>query len=125
MLAATKDPIAGVDQRSTEYQVKLNNIFCDLDPSPGKDEYSKRSMTALFSTSKKVAAEVASFHASVSFVNALEPTGGCTPDQVLSLMIARHLGRMQGAGIDCALKDTPHADRDFSEAHRILRSHPK
>jgi hypothetical protein len=44
---------------------------------------------------------------------------------VLSLVIARHLGRMQGAGIDYALKDTPHADWDFSGAHRILRSHPK
>jgi hypothetical protein len=61
----------------------------------------------------------------VSFVSALEPTGGYTLDQVLSLIIARHLGRMQGAGIDYALKDTPHADWDFSGAHRILRSHPK
>jgi hypothetical protein len=53
MLASTEDPIVGVDQRSTEYQVKLYNNSCDLDPSPGKDEYSKGSMTAVFSTSKK------------------------------------------------------------------------
>jgi hypothetical protein len=125
MLAATEDPIIGIDQRSTDYQVKLYNNFCDLNPSPGKTQYSKRSMAAAFSTSKKLSAEIASFHAAVSFVNALEPTGGCTPDQVLSLMIARHLGRMQGASIDYALKDTPHADWDFSGAHRILRSHPK
>jgi hypothetical protein len=49
----------------------------------------------VLSTSKKVSAEIASFYADVSFVNAPEPTGGCTPDQVLSLMIARHLGRMR------------------------------
>jgi hypothetical protein len=90
MLAATEEPIVGVDQRSIEFLVKLYNNFCDH-PSPGKDQYSKRSMTALLSTSKKVSAEIASFQAAVSFVNALEPTGGCTPDQVLSLMIARHL----------------------------------
>jgi hypothetical protein len=125
ILAATQYPNVGVDQRSTEYQVKLYNNFCSLDPSLGKDEYSKSSMTAVFSTSKKVSAEIASFHAAVSFVNALEPTGGCTPDQVLSLMIARHLGRIQGAGIDYALKDTPPADWDFFEAPQILRSHPK
>jgi hypothetical protein len=40
-------------------------------------------------------------------------------------MIALHFGRMQGASIDYALKDTPHTDWDFSGAHRILRSHPK
>jgi hypothetical protein len=100
MLAATEDPIIDVDQRSTEYQAKLYKYFCDLDPSPSKDQYCKRSITAVFSTSKKVSAEIASFYAAVSFVNALEPTGGCTQDQVLSLMIAHHLGRMRGASID-------------------------
>jgi hypothetical protein len=100
MLAATEDPTIGIDQRSTDYQVKLYNTFCDLDPSPGRDKYRKRSLAAVFSTSKKLSAEIASFHGAVSFVNALEPTGGCTPDQVLSLIIARHLGRMQGASID-------------------------
>jgi hypothetical protein len=79
----------------------------------------------VFSTSKKVSAEIASFHAAVSFFNALEPTGGCTPDQVLSQMTAHHLGRMQGDGFDYALKDAPQADWDFSAALRILRSHPK
>jgi hypothetical protein len=44
---------------------------------------------------------------------------------MLSLTIARHLGRMQGASIDYALKDTPRADLDFAGVHRILRSHPK
>jgi hypothetical protein len=58
-------------------------------------------------------------------VNALEPTGGCTPDQVLSLMIARHLGRMRGASIDYALMHTPHADWEYSGAYRILKGHPK
>jgi hypothetical protein len=82
-------------------------------------------MAAVFSMSKKVLAEIASFHAAVSFVNALEPTGGCKPNQLLSLMIARHLAHMQGASIDYALKDTPHADWDFSGGHRILHSHPK
>jgi hypothetical protein len=53
MLAAREDPIVGVDQRSTEYLVKLYNNFCDH-PSPGKDQYSKRSMTAVLSTSEKV-----------------------------------------------------------------------
>jgi hypothetical protein len=79
----------------------------------------------VFSTSKKVSAEFASFYAAVTVVNALEPTGGCTPDQVLSLMIARHLGRMRGASIDYALMHTPHADWEYSGAHRILRGHPK
>jgi hypothetical protein len=37
MLAAIEDPIVGLDQRSTEYQVKPYNNFCDLDPSPGED----------------------------------------------------------------------------------------
>jgi hypothetical protein len=72
-----------------------------------------------------VSAEIASFHAGVSFVNTLEPTGGCTPDELLSLMIACQFGRMQGASIDYAPKDTPNADWYFSRAHRILRSHPK
>jgi hypothetical protein len=79
----------------------------------------------VFSTSKKVSAEIASFYAAVSFVNALEPTGGCTPDQVLSLMIARHLSRMRGASIDYALMHTPHADWEYSGVHRILRGYPK
>jgi hypothetical protein len=40
MLAATEDPIVGADQRSTEYEAKLYKYFCDLDPSPSKDQYS-------------------------------------------------------------------------------------
>jgi hypothetical protein len=79
----------------------------------------------VFSTSKKVSAQIASFYAAVSFVNALEPTGGCTPDQVLSLMIARHLSRMRGASVDYALMHTPLADWEYSGAHRILSCYPK
>jgi hypothetical protein len=44
---------------------------------------------------------------------------------MLSLIIARYIGRMQGASIDYALKDTRHTDWDFSGAHRILHSQPK
>jgi hypothetical protein len=70
MLAAMEDLIIGIDQRPTAYQIELYNNFCDLAPSPGKNQYSKRSMAAVFSTSKKLSAEIPSFHAAVS-VNAL------------------------------------------------------
>jgi hypothetical protein len=52
---------------------KLCNNFGDLYPSPGKGQCSNDSMAAVLSTSK-VSAEISSFHAPVSFVNALEPT---------------------------------------------------
>jgi hypothetical protein len=54
VLAAAEDPIIGIDQRSTDDQVKLYNTFCDLDPSSGRDQYRKRSMAAVFSVMQRV-----------------------------------------------------------------------
>ena len=56
--------------------------------------------------SNKFFAKIASFYTAVSSVNAVEPTSGHTPDKLVSLIIARHHGRIQVATIDCSAKTT-------------------
>jgi hypothetical protein len=95
MLAASEDPIAGVDQRASVFRDTMWQFFVDRDPSPSLKKYSSRSATAVFSESKVVSKEILCFQASVMFVNACKPTGGCSEDNITRLMVAhpRHDGQ--------------------------------
>lgn len=77
----------------------------------------------MFSASKKISAELSAFQSAVLLVNAIHPAGGCTPDEILSLLTAHHMKKMDATSIDYLLKNTPHTEWKFSVPYKILRGH--
>jgi hypothetical protein len=69
--------------------------------------------------------ELQSFQAAVMFIDAYNPTGNCTEDEVFSLAIARHKDLMKGTGLDYAKKDTPHSESVFRLVYKVLKGSPK
>lgn len=90
-IVATKDPIDGIYQNSADYQLKLYQFFCSLEQSAAKNDYLKRSKSEILITSKTISTAIAAFRAAVTLVNAMQKTSGCTSDEILSLMIERHI----------------------------------
>jgi hypothetical protein len=126
MLAASEDPIAGIDQKSEDYQLKMRKEFVGRDPQPDASKnYRKRSIAAVYKQSKLISKELQSFQAAVIFIDAFNPTGNCTDDERFSLAIARHKDLMKGSGLDYAKKDTPHSEWIFQLALKVLKQSPK
>jgi hypothetical protein len=125
MLAASEDPIAGVDQKANVFRDTMWQFFVDRDPFPASKKYSSRSPTAVFSQSKIVNKDILRFQSSVMFVNACKPTGGCSEDNITSLMIAHHLGMMPKDKLDYDCKDTCHDEWVYAQAYKVLRKSPK
>jgi hypothetical protein len=125
-LAASEDPIAGIDQNSEDYQLKMWKEFIGRDPQPdASTNYRKRSIAAVYKQSKFISKELQSFQAAVMFIDACNPTGNCTDDELFSLAIARHKDLMKGIGLDYAKKDTPHSEWVFHLAYKVLKGIPK
>jgi hypothetical protein len=125
MLAASEDPIAGVNQKASVFRDTMWRFFVDRDPSLSSNKYRSRSAAAVFSQSKVVSKEILRFQASVMFVNACKPTGGCSEDNVTSLMISHHLGMMANNKLDYECRDTCHDDWVYAQAYKVLRKSPK
>jgi hypothetical protein len=126
MLAATEDPIAGIDQKADAFKQKLWEEFVSKDPSPASaKKYRDRTLSAVFLQSKAISKDIMVFQKSVLFVKACKPTGNLTDEDLMSLAVARHTGIMQGAGLDYSFKDTPHSDWVLSDAFKVLKRAPK
>jgi hypothetical protein len=94
-LAASEDPIAGSDQKSEDYQLKMWKEFAGRDPQPiacGSSStdladmsktYRKRSIAAVFKQNKLICKEVQRFQVAVMFIDSCNPTGNCTDDELL------------------------------------------
>ncbi len=126
MLAASEDPIAGIDRKADAFKQKLWEEFVSKDPTPtSAKKYRDRTLSAVFLQSKAISKDIMVFQKSVSFVRACKPTGNLTDDELMSLAVARHTGTMQGAGLDYSCKDTPHCNWVYSDAFKVLKRGPK
>jgi hypothetical protein len=136
-LAASEDPIAGTDQKSEKYQLKMWLEFVGRDPPPiacgststdladVSKNYRQRSIAAVFKQSKLISKELQRFQVAVMFIDPCKPTGNCTDDELLSLAIARHKDMMKGSALDYTKKDTPHSEWVFRLAYKVLKKSQK
>jgi hypothetical protein len=107
-----EDPIAGTDQKSENYQLKMWMEFVGRDPPPiacdsfstdladVSKNYRKRSIAVVFKQSKLISKELQRFQVAVMFIDPCKPTGNCTDNKLLSVAIARNKDIMKGSGLD-------------------------
>lgn len=120
---ASEDPIVGIDQKCARFIDTMFEKFKSFAPRSAQGKvYGARNPKSIKSKWDDVSADVQKFRESLQLVQASHPTG-VTEDQILSMAIAKHLGKRNKMSYDA--KDYPHENWKNHLAFKTLRGHPK
>lgn len=123
-MAASEDPVVGIDQTAARLKHTLHREFLSRSPKDkdGNRIYETRSEKSCKVKVGEVFADVQKFRRCLRTVNISEPTG-VTLDQILSMAIAIHVGKLSKMSYD--FKDLSHDTWMNHLAYKVLRIHPK
>ena len=122
-LYKSEDAVTGTDQTSRTFKETLFERFKEFAPSVASDKtYGARNVKAVRAKWDEIAADVQKFRFSLRVIKACNPTE-VVEDQVISMEIAKHLGKRKAMSYDA--KDFSHTEWKNHLAYRALRNHPK
>lgn len=123
-IATSEDPVCGVDQTSHLFYLTMFQRYCSLMPEGGANskQYKGHQLRPVRETWEAMTGDCQNFRSAIRFIYTCKPTG-VTEDEIMSMVIAKHLGKRASMSYDA---------RNFSkdkwvyhQAFPILRRVPK
>lgn len=122
-IAASEDPIIGIDHTSLHFNRAMFEKFSAMATQGMSDKkYGERGLRPVRSKWDQISADCQKFRRALRFIKACNPTG-VTEDQVISMAIAKHLGKRDTMAYD--VRDFPHERWNNHLAYRVLHRVPK
>lgn len=122
-VSTSEDPIAGIDQTSSRFNESMFKTFAAMAPSSASEkQYGARTPKSCRSKMNEVSADCQKFRSALRFISTCKPTG-VSIEQILSLSIAKHLGKRESMSYDA--KNFPHDQWNNHLAYKTLCKHPK
>lgn len=123
-ITASSDPVVGIDQTATRFANTIYSSFIERAPDDPltKERYRLRSAKSVKLRFDTIAADIQKFQKSLRLVHSCSPTG-TTDQQVLSMAIAIHVGKINRMSYE--FKDLDHDVWLYHLAYKALKNHPK
>ena len=122
-IAATEDPVLGIDQTSTHFNQGMYSSFCSFAPDGAcAKQYSGRGARPSRAKWDSISADCQKFRSALRFIRMCEPSG-VTEDNIFSMAVAKHLGKRSTMSYDA--RDYPYERCNNHLAFKVLRRVPK
>ena len=124
-IATSEDPIHGVNQKGKRFAEEIFRRFCELGPESSKTmegRYRMRTPSSCKRHFDEMSRDCQKFGSALRQVRASNPTG-CTEDNVFSMAVACHLGRV--SAMDYKYKEYCKDNWQYWGAWTILRTRTK